>query len=217
MVSNIGKGMMALRGRWLICLTAGGQLAVCLFLSGILIREGYNAGIGILSAVLCVALFLGAVFLVRGSSEIVAKEDWDSIFLCWRLQRHDFNNHLQIIYTMIQLGKSEKALEYINTIKRENEVFSTICRLENPRIISEVSDIILSARQEGISIFLDIPDDFNPEKISQSTIKSLREQVRALMAELKSVPGERDLNISYTEPDKVKISSNALEGRTIII
>ncbi|WP_223156837.1 Spo0B domain-containing protein [Thermosediminibacter oceani] len=206
-----------LKRRELIYLTSGGQLIVCLILLGMLIAETHYTGIAALSATFCAVLFLSTVFLVRGFFEYVPKKDWDSIFLCWRLQRHDFNNHLQIIYTMIQLGKHEKALEYMNNVKRDNEVFSAVCRLEDPRIISEVSDIILSARQEGISIILDIPGDFSPENISQNTIKSLSERTRTLMAELKGVSGKRDLNISFAEPGKVKISSNALEGRTIVI
>lgn len=35
-----------------------------------------------------------------------------------KVQRHDFVNHLQVIYTMIQLGKNDQALTYITELSR---------------------------------------------------------------------------------------------------
>ncbi len=35
-----------------------------------------------------------------------------------KVQRHDFVNHLQVIYTMIQLGKNDQALIYITDLSR---------------------------------------------------------------------------------------------------
>ncbi|BBB89740.1 MAG TPA: Spo0B domain-containing protein [Methylomusa anaerophila] len=36
-----------------------------------------------------------------------------------RVQRHDFLNHLQVIHAMIQLGKSDKALQYIEKLAQD--------------------------------------------------------------------------------------------------
>jgi len=33
-----------------------------------------------------------------------------------RVQRHDFMNHLQVIHTLIQMGRTEKALKYIEEL-----------------------------------------------------------------------------------------------------
>ena len=42
-----------------------------------------------------------------------------------RIQRHDFVNHLQVIHTMIQLGKSDLALNYIMELSRNPDALVT--------------------------------------------------------------------------------------------
>jgi sensor histidine kinase regulating citrate/malate metabolism len=43
-----------------------------------------------------------------------------------RIQRHDFLNHLQVIHAMIQLGRNEKALEYIEKLAHDPEMISNV-------------------------------------------------------------------------------------------
>lgn len=42
-------------------------------------------------------------------------------------QRHDFLNRLQVLHTMIQLGKYEDALAYIDSVKKQDKTFNEIC------------------------------------------------------------------------------------------
>ncbi|MBP2639713.1 MAG: hypothetical protein H6Q66_664 [Firmicutes bacterium] len=39
-----------------------------------------------------------------------------------RLQRHDFINHLQVIHALVQLGRGEKALQYIEETSKKMEL-----------------------------------------------------------------------------------------------
>ena len=39
-----------------------------------------------------------------------------------RLQRHDFINHLQVIHALLQLGRLEKALQYIEELSKGTEL-----------------------------------------------------------------------------------------------
>ncbi|WP_425060636.1 hypothetical protein SCACP_13720 [Sporomusa carbonis] len=43
-----------------------------------------------------------------------------------RIQRHDFLNHLQVIHAMIQLGRDEKALQYIEKLAHDPELVSNV-------------------------------------------------------------------------------------------
>ncbi|MBP1764848.1 MAG: hypothetical protein H6Q65_1906 [Firmicutes bacterium] len=38
-----------------------------------------------------------------------------------RLQRNDFINHLQVVHALIQLGRGEKALRYIEEVSKKIE------------------------------------------------------------------------------------------------
>ena len=42
-----------------------------------------------------------------------------------KIQRHDFVNHLQVIHAMIQLGKPEKALLYIEELGKNPSTLIT--------------------------------------------------------------------------------------------
>lgn len=36
-----------------------------------------------------------------------------------RIQRHDFINHIQVIHAMLQLGRTEKAMKYIEDLAKD--------------------------------------------------------------------------------------------------
>lgn len=43
-----------------------------------------------------------------------------------RIQRHDFLNHLQVIHALIQLGRDERALQYIEKLAHDPEMISNV-------------------------------------------------------------------------------------------
>ena len=45
-----------------------------------------------------------------------------------RIQRHDFLNHLQVIRAMIQLGRNERALKYIEKLAHDPEMISNVLK-----------------------------------------------------------------------------------------
>lgn len=36
-----------------------------------------------------------------------------------RVQRHDFINHMQVVHAMLQLGRTEKAMAYIENLAKD--------------------------------------------------------------------------------------------------
>ena len=51
-----------------------------------------------------------------------------------RAQRHDFINHLQVIHALVQLGRTEKALKYIDELARNPELVSATLRQYRERV-----------------------------------------------------------------------------------
>ena len=41
-----------------------------------------------------------------------------------KIQRHDFVNHLQVIHAFLQLGRTEKALTYIEELAKDSRLIS---------------------------------------------------------------------------------------------
>jgi hypothetical protein len=143
--------------------------------------------------------FFAAVLAVKFYGRFVPKKDWERLFFCWRLQRHDFNNHLQIIYAMLQLGKVDKVLDYIESIKRQNELFSAVCSLENPRLIGEVLDLIILLKKKGYDIFIKVPGDFDPKKVNLQDVKYLKKKVWEILKDGKDAQEKRNLQIEFPE------------------
>lgn len=54
----------------------------------------------------------------------MAKEICDELEILLRAQRHDFMNYLQVIRTMIQLGRTEKALKYIDDLAQNPDLLA---------------------------------------------------------------------------------------------
>ncbi len=56
-----------------------------------------------------------------------------------RKQRHDFINHLQVIHGLLQLGKGQRALDYIDELAKD------------PRLISDALEERPSSAEEAVT------------------------------------------------------------------
>lgn len=54
-----------------------------------------------------------------GEAEIM-----EAVTLALRRQRHDFINHLQVIYALAQLGKTQRVLDYIDELAKDPGLIS---------------------------------------------------------------------------------------------
>jgi len=43
-----------------------------------------------------------------------------------KIQRHDFINHLQVIHTLLQLGRTQKAITYIEELSKNPSLVSAV-------------------------------------------------------------------------------------------
>lgn len=50
-----------------------------------------------------------------------------------RLQRHDFINHLQVVHTLLQMGRVERALEYIDSLANSTVLLDETLRQHQMR------------------------------------------------------------------------------------
>ena len=46
-----------------------------------------------------------------------------------KIQRHDFVNHLQVIHALLQLGRTEKALIYIEDLAKDSRLISDTLKI----------------------------------------------------------------------------------------
>ena len=48
-----------------------------------------------------------------------------------KIQRHDFVNHLQVIHALIQLGRNEKAITYIEDLAKDSRLISDTLKIHD--------------------------------------------------------------------------------------
>jgi pentatricopeptide repeat protein len=64
-------------------------------------------------------------------TEAANKEVCDELVRVLRIQRHDFINHIQVIHALLQLGRVEKALKYIEDLAKDPDMLSNPLRMNN--------------------------------------------------------------------------------------
>lgn len=67
-----------------------------------------------------------------------------------RAQRHDFLNHLQVVYGLIQLGEYEDAREYIDRVYDDIQNVSRVLRTANPAINALLQAKLMQAEKKNI-------------------------------------------------------------------
>jgi hypothetical protein len=104
--------------------------------------------------------------------------EWWSLFKIFRQYRHDFQNHLQLIYGFIQLKKYDRVLEYIRDLKKADETVSRICALTDPGIMCFLLELVSSLRQKGVDVSVEISEDFDANSVN---IANVRKQISNYM------------------------------------
>ncbi|MEG6585740.1 Spo0B domain-containing protein [Dendrosporobacter sp. 1207_IL3150] len=62
--------------------------------------------------------------------ESANKEVCDELIRLLRVQRHDFINHIQVVHALLQLGRVEKALRYIEDIAKDPNMITDPLRMK---------------------------------------------------------------------------------------
>jgi len=107
-----------------------------------------------LAAIFCVFYILN--FLKKEQQSIEKLNHSKEVIEVLRGQKHDFNNHLNVIAGMIQLNKTERALDYIyNICGKTNEIFS-ISKIDNIEVSATLYRKCAIAESKGINVEIDI-------------------------------------------------------------
>ncbi len=73
-----------------------------------------------------------------------------------RSQRHDFMNHIQVIYSLIEMEESEEALRYIDSIYGDMHRVSKKLRTDSPAVNALIQSKIVEAEHRGAELKVNI-------------------------------------------------------------
>jgi two-component system, LytTR family, sensor histidine kinase AgrC len=73
-----------------------------------------------------------------------------------RAQRHDFMNHLQVVYSLMEMNEYSDARDYIDKVYKDIQKVSRVLKTANPAINALLQAKMLACEQRGIRMELNI-------------------------------------------------------------
>ena len=87
----------------------------------------------------------------------------DSLNREMRAQRHDFMNHLQVVYSLIELGEPGEAMEYMDKIYGDMQRVSRMMRTGCPAVNALIQAKVVEAERRGAELKLSIAAKWDDE------------------------------------------------------
>ncbi|RKL61900.1 hypothetical protein DXT63_14470 [Thermoanaerobacteraceae bacterium SP2] len=201
------KGLGSLKRPGSIILIMGVQALVTILLSTIDESELMER----IAGGLCILLFGAGCMIVYNQMYKNPNMKWYRLLKAFRIQRHDFHNHLQIIYTMIQLKKYDRVLNYINNIKKNDEALSRIYTLKDPELICSLLEVVNLLRQYEIDVLVEITDDFGARRMVTANLTQMAER---FIPKLNGVEGQKQVKIILNK-SRIELCSESLHEKII--
>lgn len=82
-----------------------------------------------------------------------------------RAQRHDFMNHLQVVYSLIELGEPGEAMEYMDKIYGDMQRVSRMMRTGCPAVNALIQAKVVEAERRGAELKLSIAGKWDDEAL----------------------------------------------------
>ncbi len=152
------------KNAWYAIIINSVQILAVWALAILLIIE-HNLWISIATFVIAVIVTIGAAVDIREAFLSRRKSDeadtltnmvsqMDALNRTLRAQRHDFLNHLQVVFSLIEMEEYQEASDYIEKVYGDMQSVSRAMRTDNPAINALLRAKIASCEQEGIQVTL---------------------------------------------------------------
>ncbi len=140
-----------------------------------MLHEGVEANIARMTMLLCVTIVgwgaltdIGASItslqMVKKSQELEeAYGQLEDLNREMRAQRHDFMNHLQVVYSLIEMNEPGEAMDYMDKIYGDMQRVSQMLRTGCPAVNALIQAKIVEARERGAELALSIAAKWDDE------------------------------------------------------
>jgi sensor histidine kinase regulating citrate/malate metabolism len=112
-------------------------------------------GLMLLSSLITI---LGLYFAIRYKNDIMTESmsNLEELNTRLRAQRHDYLNHFQVIYGLMELGEYEEAKGYIDPVFKDIMKVSKALKTDQPAVNALLQAKIEAAEKKGIDLYLEI-------------------------------------------------------------
>jgi len=78
-----------------------------------------------------------------------------------RKQRHDFMNHLQVVYSLLELNEPKEAMDYIERVHTDLNKVGKILKTAHPAINALIAAKSIDAEEAGVAFTVNVSSDLN--------------------------------------------------------
>lgn len=143
------------------------QIVAAVVLAALLVIEKNNLAIDIFSIVIAVVVTAGAALDIREAMAARRKSDeadmlsdmvaqMDALNRSLRAQRHDFLNHLQVVFSLIEMEEQKEAADYIEKVYGDMQSVSRAMRTDNPAINALLRAKLADCEAAGVLTEMDV-------------------------------------------------------------
>lgn len=90
-----------------------------------------------------------------------AFSELDNLNVQLRKQRHDFLNHLQVVYSLVDMDENAEAVKYIETVYGQMHRLSVGMKTDKPAINALLQAKLADAERRGVKLELDVTSPFS--------------------------------------------------------
>lgn len=117
-----------------------------------------------------------------------------------REQRHDYLNHIQVIYGLMELDEFEEAKNYMEPVYKDILKLSKALRTAHPAVNALLQAKMQMADKDAIDVYLEVKTDLSKMEIEPWELcKVLANIIDNAIRALKEKEGDRRLNIDIGE------------------
>lgn len=143
------------------------QIVAAVVLAALLVIEKNSLAIDIFSIVVALLVSAGAALDIREALAARRKSDeadmlsdmvaqMDALNRSLRAQRHDFLNHLQVVFSLIEMEEYQEAGDYIEKIYGDMQSVSRAMRTDNPAINALLRAKLADCEAAGVLTEMDV-------------------------------------------------------------
>lgn len=159
-------------------------------------------GLMLLSSLITI---LGLYFAIRFKNDNMAEAmlNLEELNTRLRAQRHDYLNHFQVIYGLMELGEYEEAKGYIDPVFKDIMKVSKALKTAQPAVNALLQAKIEVAERKGIDLYLEIRSELKALPIEPWNLcKVLANILDNGIAALCEVEHEKSIHVEIGEDQK---------------
>ena len=154
------------KNAWYAIIINSVQILAVWALAVLLIIE-HDFFISLITALIAILVTIGAAVDIREAILARRKSDeaavlgdmvsqMDELNRTLRAQRHDFLNHLQVVFSLIEMEEYQEASDYIEKVYGDMQSVSRAMRTDNPAINALLRAKLATCEENGIQVTLNV-------------------------------------------------------------